>query len=200
MVCEAVNEFGKASSEATLLVLPRGEPPDFLEWLSNVRARQGSSVVHKVVFTGDPKPTLTWYINNKEVKDGVDGISIKTDDKTSILTIHSFSLEKHVGEIICKAENEAGEVSCTANMAVSLYRGAITKQLQPYTSEMTSESGSEAMAEDIGKEEDLTENEESLHEEIHRTPTPVNAPKFITKIKDTKVKKGQTAVFECELF
>uniref|UniRef100_A0A914YGH8 Ig-like domain-containing protein n=1 Tax=Panagrolaimus superbus TaxID=310955 RepID=A0A914YGH8_9BILA len=31
VVCEAVNEFGKASSEATLLVLPRGEPPDFIE-------------------------------------------------------------------------------------------------------------------------------------------------------------------------
>lgn len=44
VVCEAINEFGKASSEAMLLVLPRGEPPDFLEWLSNVRARQGSKV------------------------------------------------------------------------------------------------------------------------------------------------------------
>lgn len=62
---------------------------------------------------------------------------------------------------------------------------------------MASESESEAMAEDLGKEEDLTENEESLREEVQRTPTPINAPKFITKIKDTKVKKGQTAVFEC---
>uniref|UniRef100_A0AC34R9S7 Ig-like domain-containing protein n=1 Tax=Panagrolaimus sp. JU765 TaxID=591449 RepID=A0AC34R9S7_9BILA len=109
VVCEAVNEFGKASSEASLLVLPRGEPPDFIEWLSNIRARQGSSVTHKVVFTGDPKPILTWYINNKEVKDGLEGITIKTDDKTSILTIKNFNPEKHVGEIICKAENDAGE-------------------------------------------------------------------------------------------
>ena len=45
VVCEAVNEFGKASSQATLRVLPRGEPPDFIEWLSNVRARQGSEVL-----------------------------------------------------------------------------------------------------------------------------------------------------------
>lgn len=47
-MCEAVNEYGKAVSEASLLVLPRGEPPDFIEWLSNVRARQGSQVTHKV--------------------------------------------------------------------------------------------------------------------------------------------------------
>lgn len=116
VVCEAVNEYGKASSEAMLLVLPRGEPPDFLEWLSNVRARQGSKVVHKVVFTGDPRPTLTWYINNEEIKPGKD-ITIVTDEKTSTLTINNFNPNVHVGEIICKAENDAGEVSCTANMA-----------------------------------------------------------------------------------
>ncbi|KAE9550266.1 hypothetical protein FO519_006527 [Halicephalobus sp. NKZ332] len=187
VVCEAVNEFGKASSEATLLVLPRGEPPDFIEWLSNVRARQGSQVVHKVVFTGDPKPTLTWYINNKEVKDGLEGISIKTDNKTSVLTIKNFNPDKHVGEIICKAENDAGEVSCTANMVT-------------YTSDMVSESESEAMAEDVGITDDLTEigsDVDSVREEITRTPTPVMAPKFITKIKDTKTSKGNQAVFEC---
>jgi hypothetical protein len=69
------------------------------------------------------------YINNKEVKDGVDGITIKTDDTTSILTINDFNPDKHVGEIICRAENQAGEVSCTANMIT-------------YTSDMMSESES----------------------------------------------------------
>ncbi|VDM63858.1 unnamed protein product, partial [Angiostrongylus costaricensis] len=177
------SEKGTASSEAMLLVLPRGEPPDFLEWLSNVRARQGSKVVHKVVFTGDPKPTLTWYINNKEVQNSSE-ISIVTDDKNSILTIHNFNPEKHVGEIICKAENDAGEVSCTANMVT-------------YTSDMFSESESEAQAEEvIGDDMTLTEDE-SLREEIQRTPTPVMAPKFITKIKDSRAKRGHEAIFEC---
>ncbi|EGT46126.1 hypothetical protein CAEBREN_32012, partial [Caenorhabditis brenneri] len=181
VVCEAINEYGKATSEATLLVLPRGEPPDFLEWLSNVRARTGTKVVHKVVFTGDPKPSLTWYINNNEILNS-DLYTIVTDDKTSTLTINSFNPDIHVGEIICKAENDAGEVSCTANMIT-------------YTSDMFSESESEAQAEEfVG--DDLTEDE-SLREEMHRTPTPVMAPKFITKIKDTKAKKGHSAVFEC---
>lgn len=48
MICEAVNEYGRASSEAMLVVLPRGEPPDFIEWLSNIKARPGSQVTHKV--------------------------------------------------------------------------------------------------------------------------------------------------------
>ncbi|CAD6189828.1 unnamed protein product [Caenorhabditis auriculariae] len=181
VVCEAVNEYGKASSEAMLLVLPRGEPPDFLEWLSNVRARAGSKVVHKVVFTGDPKPHLTWYINNREIQNSSE-YTIVTDDKTSTLTINSFNSDLHVGEIICKAENDAGEVSCTANMTT-------------YTSDMFSESESEAQMEEfVG--DDMTEDE-SFRDELHRTPTPVNAPKFITKIKDTKAKKGHEAIFEC---
>ncbi|VDD94061.1 unnamed protein product, partial [Enterobius vermicularis] len=185
VVCEAVNEFGKASSEAMLLVLPRGEPPDFIEWLSNIKARQGSQVKHKVVFTGDPRPTLTWYINGEEMHNSEE-ISIVTEQNTSTLTIKSFKAEKHTGEIICRAENEAGEVSCTASMGV-------------YTSEMYSESTSEAMAEEIDTvSEQGTDNEESLAESAQiRTPTPILAPKFITKIKDTRTAKGSQAIFEC---
>ncbi|KHN78733.1 Muscle M-line assembly protein unc-89 [Toxocara canis] len=186
VVCEAVNEFGKASSEAMLLVLPRGEPPDFLEWLSNVKARPGSQVTHKVVFTGDPRPVLTWFINNEEVKESEE-ISIVTTHNTSTLVIKSFVPEKHIGEIICKAENEAGEVSCTASMGM-------------YTSDMFSESESEAMAEEVLDFEDATEQgteDESLADEVHRTPTPVMAPKFITKIKDTRAARGHQAIFEC---
>ncbi|VDO19048.1 unnamed protein product, partial [Heligmosomoides polygyrus] len=183
VVCEAINEYGRASSEAMLLVLPRGEPPDFIEWLSNVRARKESKVVHKVVFTGDPKPVLTWYINNKEVTNS-DEISIVTDDKVSTLTIHKFNPDKHVGEIICKAENDAGEVSCTANMVT-------------YTSEMFSESESEAQAEEVIADDMTLTDDESLREELVRTPTPVMAPKFITKIKDSRAKRGHEAIFEC---
>ncbi|CAI5439881.1 unnamed protein product [Caenorhabditis angaria] len=180
VVCEAVNEYGKATSEATLLVLPRGEPPDFLEWLSNVRARTGTKVVHKVVFTGDPKPTLTWFINNNKIENDKIDYTIVTDDKTSILTINSFNPDVHVGEIICKAENDAGEVSCTANMIT-------------FTSDMFSESESEAQAEEFDGD-NVTENSDS---EMHRTPTPVMAPAFIKRIKDSKTKKGHSAVFEC---
>lgn len=72
-----------------------------------------------MVYTGEPRPIITWFINNKEIKDSEE-ISIRTDANTSVLTIKSFNPDKHVGEIICKAENDAGEVSCTANMAVSV--------------------------------------------------------------------------------
>lgn len=34
-------------------------------------------------------------------------------------------------------------------------------------------------------------------EELQRTPTPIMAPKFITKIKDTRAARGHQAIFEC---
>uniref|UniRef100_A0A914KKC3 Ig-like domain-containing protein n=1 Tax=Meloidogyne incognita TaxID=6306 RepID=A0A914KKC3_MELIC len=175
VVCEAVNEFGKASSQATLRVLPRGEPPDFIEWLSNVRARQGSEVIHKVVYTGEPRPSISWFINNQEIVSSTEEIIITTTENTSTLTIRSFNPERHVGEIICKAENDAGEVSCTANMAT-------------YTSDMFTESESGSQVEER-LEEDLMET--------MRTSTPIMAPAFITKIKDTRIQRGHQAIFEC---
>jgi len=61
------NLTGEASSSAQLIVLPRGDPPDFIEWLSNVFAVEESKVIHTVVFTGDPAPVLKWYFNENEV-------------------------------------------------------------------------------------------------------------------------------------
>ncbi|CEF63660.1 Hemicentin-1 [Strongyloides ratti] len=182
VICKATNEFGSAESKAMLLVLPRGDPPDFLEWLSNIKARENSTVIHKVVFTGDPKPTLTWFINNEEII-GDDNITIVTNNDTSILTIKKFNPYKHCGEIICKAENEAGEVSCTATMA-------------HYTSDMYSESESEAMADDAVTGDEGTDIQSDVEEEF-RVPTPIMAPMFIKKMKDARANKGQQAIFEC---
>ena len=84
-----------------------------------------------------------------------------------------------------------------------------------YTSDMFSESESDAQVEEAGMEEAtelrffftsrrgyaectfVSEHEESIHEELRRTPTPVNAPKFITKLKDVRAKRGGSALFEC---
>jgi hypothetical protein len=34
-------------------------------------------------------------------------------------------------------------------------------------------------------------------EELVRTPTPIMAPNFITRIKDTRAERGHQAIFEC---
>lgn len=49
----------------------------------------------------------------------------------------------------------------------------------------------------INEDQILKEFEKETHEEIHRTPTPIMAPAFITKIKDTRANRGHQAIFEC---
>uniref|UniRef100_A0A0R3RFL5 Muscle M-line assembly protein unc-89 n=1 Tax=Elaeophora elaphi TaxID=1147741 RepID=A0A0R3RFL5_9BILA len=71
----------------------------------------------------------------------------------------------------------------------------------PYTSDMFSESQteSEAMAEEVLNFEEGPEfgTEADSIEEFQRTPTPIMAPKFITKIRDTRATRGHQAIFEC---
>lgn len=131
VLCKAVNEYGEASSSAVLTITPRGTPPDFTEWLSNVTTREGATIKHRgkilfeggfeiigfvlVVFTGDPSPKITWYVNNEEVKPTDDDYVVTTENNVCTLVVKKFK-PSMVGEIICKAENDAGEVSCTAQM------------------------------------------------------------------------------------
>uniref|UniRef100_A0A183ILB8 Muscle M-line assembly protein unc-89 n=1 Tax=Soboliphyme baturini TaxID=241478 RepID=A0A183ILB8_9BILA len=114
IICIAKNEYGEARSSSKLTVTPKGIPPDFIEWINNLAAMEGDCVTQKVKFTGDPCPTIVWYLNG-EIIGNSDNFSIATDESTSTLIIKRFN-SKCVGELVCKAENEAGEVSCTANM------------------------------------------------------------------------------------
>lgn len=64
-----------------------------------------------------------------------------------------------------------------------------------YTSDMLSESESDMVEEHIEDFIPISENMD--REEIVRTPTPVMAPNFITRIKDTRAERGHQAIFEC---
>lgn len=64
-----------------------------------------------------------------------------------------------------------------------------------YTSDMVSESESDMLEEHI--EDFIPVSEHMDREELVRTPTPVMAPNFITKIKDTRANRGHQAIFEC---
>ncbi|VDK34481.1 unnamed protein product [Gongylonema pulchrum] len=59
-----------------------------------------------------------------------------------------------------------------------------------------SQTESEAMAEEVLTFEEGPELA-AEEEELQRTPTPIMAPKFITKIKDTRAARGHQAIFEC---
>ncbi|KFD70456.1 hypothetical protein M514_00956 [Trichuris suis] len=195
VLCKAVNEFGEASSSAMLTVLPRGVPPDFLEWMNSISAVDGAEVVHHVKFTGEPTPTIRWFINNQEVHNS-DNFAIHTDKDVCTLTIKHFSASL-VGEIICKAENDAGEVSCTSQMSLAP-AGYIREEVSERSElEAVALSTGEIEGSEAGTDFAVSLPDEDMEEETSRLESSVLAPKFITKIKDTRVTVGKQAVFEC---
>jgi hypothetical protein len=64
-----------------------------------------------------------------------------------------------------------------------------------YTSDMLSESESDMLEDHIEDFIPISEHED--RDELTRTPTPVMAPNFITRIKDTRAQRGHQAIFEC---
>ncbi|CDW55769.1 Muscle M line assembly protein unc 89 [Trichuris trichiura] len=195
VLCKAVNEFGEASSSAMLTVLPRGVPPDFLEWMNSISAVEGAEVVHHVKFTGEPKPTIRWFINNQEVHNS-DNFVIHTEKDVCTLTIKHFSASL-AGEIICKAENDAGEVSCTSQMSLAP-AGYVREEVSERSElEAVALSTGEIEGSEAGTDFAVSLPDEDMEEETSRLESSVLAPKFITKIKDTRVTVGKQAVFEC---
>ncbi|KRY53788.1 Muscle M-line assembly protein unc-89 [Trichinella britovi] len=194
VVCKAVNEFGEASSSATLSVMRRGVPPDFLEWMNSISAAEGAEVVHRVRFSGDPKPTITWFINHQEIHNS-DEFLITTEGDICTLTIKRFSA-RMVGEIICKAENDAGEVSCTAQMTLGTGRYLREEYSERSELEAVALSTGDIEGSEAGTDFAFSLPDEDMDEDGSRYESSM-APKFISKIKDTKVTIGKQAIFEC---
>ena len=73
--------------------------------------KKDESVKIEVVVEANPKPTINWILNNKEVnsKDGVQIIKDVASDTYS-LTIPKINPSVHAGTIIIKATNVVGTI------------------------------------------------------------------------------------------
>jgi hypothetical protein len=117
ITCKASNDGGAAESACTLTVEEALIAPKFTEPLRDTTVSLGDPLVTKVAFIGQPSPTLTWFVNRKQIDNDTPGISIKRDGNTCTLTIAAASME-HLGEITCTGENPAG--SCDTHCQVNV--------------------------------------------------------------------------------
>lgn len=77
----------------------------------------GKKTTLECVIRGVPKPTVTWYHNEKAI-DVTSGYFLVTEtDDRSILVILKVTKELE-GKYTCKAVNEQGEVTTTAYLYV----------------------------------------------------------------------------------
>ncbi|KAH0621550.1 hypothetical protein JD844_022945 [Phrynosoma platyrhinos] len=115
-ICEALNEGGKTTTAAKLTVVKRVGPI-----LRRRLETQEVAVNHLAKFTCEiemaPNVRFQWYRAGREIYDG-DKYTIYTANYTSTLQIPRPQVAD-CGEYSCKASNQYGSVSSTANLTVT---------------------------------------------------------------------------------
>lgn len=130
----AINSAGEASSSCTLSITPLNElepatrsqnerilpsemPPKFERLLSDILADEGEVIEFECSLSGDPKPLIKWYLNNKEIFESDRIKFIQKDDGTVKLIIQNVTnMDKGVYTV--KASNSCGDAKCFSHLIV----------------------------------------------------------------------------------
>ncbi|CAF1031742.1 unnamed protein product [Rotaria sordida] len=120
------NKYGEVSTSCTLSVRQRQPsadqqrisvedlPPKFIEPISDVYVHEGQEANFRAIITGQPAPKVTWYCNYKKITNN-EKYRVTQDNDVYLLAISHVN-EGDECEYTCKAENSAGEKTCSANL------------------------------------------------------------------------------------
>merc|ERR1712110_66530 len=95
---------------------PVTEAPVIVKGLTPIVCTVGDAVSMETVITGQPKPNLKWYHNNKHLKFGRN-VTVTEKDNIYCLKIAKTDL-KNDGDYLVRAENSAGTAQTSANVQV----------------------------------------------------------------------------------
>uniref|UniRef100_A0AC35UA75 Muscle M-line assembly protein unc-89 n=1 Tax=Rhabditophanes sp. KR3021 TaxID=114890 RepID=A0AC35UA75_9BILA len=113
----AFSKMGEVTTQGKLTVIAP-VPVEFESSLCDATCREGDVLKLKAVLLGEPFPTVTWLINDVELKDS-DKITIQSDNTkgTYTVTIKDITLA-YSGICKCVAKNPYGEASSSASLLV----------------------------------------------------------------------------------
>uniref|UniRef100_A0A4Y0BLD6 Ig-like domain-containing protein n=1 Tax=Anopheles funestus TaxID=62324 RepID=A0A4Y0BLD6_ANOFN len=135
----AINSAGEASSQCSVLVTPLntaepavrqpaervlpvvGAPPRFERLLSDILADEGERVQFECAVSGDPRPTIRWFVNNREIPTDVNvsprvHCVVREDGVVKLIIERVLPDDKGVYTV--KAANVSGEAKCFSNLIV----------------------------------------------------------------------------------
>ncbi|CAF4580073.1 unnamed protein product, partial [Rotaria sp. Silwood1] len=120
------NKYGEVSTSCTVNVRQRqpspdqrkisveDSPPKFIEPISDVYVHPEQEANFRAIITGQPAPKVTWYCNYKKIANN-EKYRVTQDKDVYVLAISRVN-ESDECEYTCKAENSAGEKTCSANL------------------------------------------------------------------------------------
>jgi hypothetical protein len=131
----AINSAGEASSSCNLSVIREtveekpAEMPRFEKLLSDVLAAEGETVEFVASVQGEPRPSVKWFLNNKEVVENDRIQSSFGDDGTTKLTISGVCPDDK-GVYTVKATNSVGDAKCFSHLIVKSVNAAEAPPVQ----------------------------------------------------------------------
>lgn len=116
--CKLKNKYGHDEDSAELIIKFKEAAPAFKEQLRDIEAKlNDEGVTLGVKINGQPKPTVKWFHNGKEIKEG-EHYKIATDDQGSTLLVPKMAYDHH-GLYECQIENAKGMAKTSGNLIVN---------------------------------------------------------------------------------
>lgn len=143
--CTATNRFGQTTCTTYLEVKTvdvsqaekwvekmfkvTGQPPKFRVPIQPSRCREGTEVSFRYEVSGDPVPDVKWYKGAFQVQPSRNCVIISNPDGSGCLNLQSLKQEDR-GMYMCRASNQFGEASSSAELAVFKESVVVSKQEQ----------------------------------------------------------------------
>lgn len=131
--CTATNRFGQTTCTTYLEVKKpdisqaerwvekmfkvTGQPPTFTVQIQPVRCSEGGEVYFNYKTTGDPVPDVKWLKGAFQIQPSRNCIIVTNPDGSGLINIKSVKQEDS-GLYTCKASNQFGEATCSAELVV----------------------------------------------------------------------------------
>uniref|UniRef100_A0A667WT19 Ig-like domain-containing protein n=1 Tax=Myripristis murdjan TaxID=586833 RepID=A0A667WT19_9TELE len=95
-----------------------GKPPEFTKTIESVQSSEGGQAFFRYAVTGEPLPEVQWLKGSFHIQPSRDNIIVHNTDGSGFINFRSIK-QGDSGIYTCKASNQFGEATCTAELAVS---------------------------------------------------------------------------------
>nr|XP_046259560.1 titin-like isoform X2 [Scatophagus argus] len=130
--CTVCNRFGQSSCSSYLHVhvkdlemeknaertfVTTGKPPEFTKTIESVQVSEGGQAFFRYILTGEPLPDIQWLKGSFQIQPSAFCVIVNNPDGSGFVNIRHVKQE-HSGVYTCKASNDYGKASCTAELLV----------------------------------------------------------------------------------
>lgn len=146
--CTATNRFGQTTCTTYLEVKKTdvsqaerwvekmfkvtGQPPTFTVEIQPVRCSEGGEVSFNYKASGDPMPDVKWFKGAFQIQHSRNCIVLANPDGSGFINIKSVKQEDS-GLYTCKASNQFGEASCSAELVVFRESVSVSRKQEQMT-------------------------------------------------------------------